>query len=67
MVDAQFSIPFCVALACVGGRDTMLPLPPASLRDFPVARVAAKVEPTRDKEMDNFFPVLAPAIVTVSA
>ena len=45
----------------------MLPLPPASLRDFPVARVAAKVEPTRDKEMDNFFPVLAPAIVTVSA
>ena len=22
---------------------------------------------TRDKEMDNFFPVLAPAIVTVSA
>lgn len=65
MVDAQFSIPFCVALACVRGREALLPLAPGAVGDRSVTDLAAKVTPVSDPEMESMFPVFAPAIVTL--
>lgn len=65
MVDAQFSIPFCVALACVGGREALLPLDTAALANAEVVKLASTVKPILDQEMEEMFPVFAPAIVSV--
>lgn len=64
-VDAQFSIPFCVALACVGGREALLPLDVAALRCAAVVELASRIKPIFDQEMEDMFPVFAPAIVNV--
>ena len=65
MVDAQFSIPFCVALACAHGREAMLPLNPHAIKDRTVTGLAARVSVTFDAEMEGMFPVYAPAIITL--
>lgn len=65
MIDAQFSTPFCIALACLHGREALLPMDERLLRDAAVIRLAQKVQPVFDAEMEALFPTLAPAIVTV--
>ena len=65
VVDAQFSIPFCVALACVGGREALLPLDMAALGNAGVLKLASRIKPVFDREMEDMFPVHAPAIVSL--
>lgn len=65
LVDAQFSIPFCIALACLHGREALLPMDARLFRDAAVIDLAGKVRPVFDPEMEALFPTLAPAAVTV--
>lgn len=63
LVDAQFSIPFCVALAATRGGQALLPMTPDALSDQAVLRLARRVRPSFDPEMERLFPALAPARV----
>lgn len=62
-VDAQFSIPFCVALAALRGRQALLPLRAADLGDPAIIGLARRIEPRFDPTMEALFPALAPAKV----
>jgi 2-methylcitrate dehydratase PrpD len=63
--EAQYSIPFCVALAAVHGPDALL-LPDARhLHDPAVLALAERVTLVFDPELDPQFPVATPCRVTI--
>jgi 2-methylcitrate dehydratase PrpD len=62
---AQYSIPFCVALAAVHGAETLLPVTTQSLQDGAVAALARRVTLSVDGELDRMFSQAVPARVTV--
>ncbi len=64
--SAQYSIPFCLALAALEGGEALLPLRPASLADQRVIDLAKKVSLRVDPTLDQAFPAAAPARVTVT-
>lgn len=64
---AQFSIPFCLAVALVHGRDVLVPMvDPTLLADPKTLAVAARVELALDPELDLAFPAGVPARVIVT-
>lgn len=65
--EAQFSIPFCLAVAACRGRSALLPLDLSLMRDSDVLAVSRRVSICRDDDMQSLFPRLAPSIVEVSA
>jgi 2-methylcitrate dehydratase PrpD len=64
--SAQYSIPFCLALAALEGGGALLPFRPASLTDRRVIDLAGKVALRVNPELDRVFPAAAPARVTVT-
>jgi 2-methylcitrate dehydratase PrpD len=62
---AQFSIPFCVALAALRGRAALRPLRSASLADAEVLAVAQRVVLHFSQEFAGQFPARTPARVRV--
>jgi 2-methylcitrate dehydratase PrpD len=60
---AQYSIPFCVALAAVHGPDALLLPDLVHLSDDEVLNLAAKVRLTLDPELDPQFPAATPCRV----
>jgi 2-methylcitrate dehydratase PrpD len=62
---AQYSIPFCVALAAVRGRQALLPMKPSALHQPEVVSLAAKVCLEVDPELDRSFPDRTPARIVV--
>ena len=62
---AQYSIPFCVALAAVHGSASMLPITEASLVDPDVLALAQRVHLTVDPELDTMFSDAVPARIVV--
>lgn len=64
--SAQYSIPFCLALAALEGGDALLPFRPASLANPNVIALAKKVSLGVDPTLDRAFPAAAPARVTVT-
>ena len=63
--SAQYSIPFCLALAALEGGEALLPFRPTSLTDRRVIDLAKKVSLRVDPALDGAFPAAAPARVTV--
>ncbi|WP_025322843.1 MmgE/PrpD family protein [Deferrisoma camini] len=63
---AQYSIPFCLALAAVHGPQALLPLAAERLRDPPVLELAHRVRLSVDPELDSLFPQQTPARVVLS-
>jgi 2-methylcitrate dehydratase PrpD len=63
---AQYSIPFCVALAAVHGQSAFLPLTEASLNDSDVLELSKKVDLQVDPALDAMFSAAVPAEVVVT-
>jgi len=63
--SAQYSIPFCLALAAIHGGEALLPFRPDSLADERVIALAKKVSLRMDPDLDRTFPAASPARVTV--
>jgi 2-methylcitrate dehydratase PrpD len=62
---AQYSVPFCVAVAAVRGADALLPLEVATLGDAMVLDCARKITMTVDPTLDAMFPSAVPARIEV--
>ncbi len=67
LVDAQYSIPYCMALAALAGRSALLPLAPAALFRDDVSALAGKVRLSLDPALDAWFPAQTLARVTVTS
>jgi 2-methylcitrate dehydratase PrpD len=64
---AQYSLPFCTALAATSGANALLPIRDASLANAEALRLAARVELAVDPKLDAMFSASVPARVTVTA
>ncbi len=64
---AQYSIPFCVALALVHGEEALLPLQVCHLADPAVLALSQRVNLVRSDDYAGAFPVSTPARVTIVA
>ncbi|MBB5446945.1 MULTISPECIES: MmgE/PrpD family protein [unclassified Paraburkholderia] len=65
LVDVQYSIPYCVALAALAGRESLLPLTIDCLTYEGVSALANKVSLTVDAEIDKQFPARTLARVKI--
>jgi 2-methylcitrate dehydratase PrpD len=63
---AQYSLPFCTALAATSGPGALLPMLDASLHNAEALHLAARVELAVDPELDAMFSAAVPARVTVT-
>ncbi|WP_159587947.1 MmgE/PrpD family protein [Chelativorans xinjiangense] len=63
--DAQFSLPYCAALAAVRDAAAFRPLKPDSLRDQQVLKLAEQISIDYSKEFAGAFPQRTPARVTI--
>jgi len=64
---AQYSIPFCVALALVHGEKALLPMDDAHLSDDRVTGLAGRIRLSSTKDYAHAFPAGTPARVTMTA
>ncbi len=63
--SAQYSIPFCLAVAAVCGKEALLPLKPSVLRDPLITEWAKRVHLYRDEALDGLFPARTAARIRV--
>jgi len=63
---AQYSVPFCMALAALRGTEALLPLKENSLKDPEVLALAKCIKLTVDPELDAMFPEAVPARVVIT-
>lgn len=64
--SAQYSLPFCLAVAAVQGKEALLPMKAALLKDSQLSAWAARVVLHRDEALDALFPERAAARVCVT-
>ncbi|OWV96910.1 protein involved in propionate catabolism [Rhizobium sp. R693] len=64
---AQYSIPFCVALALIHGEQALLPMDDAHLFDKRVTGLAGRIRLSRAIDYFDSFPAGTPARVTMTA
>jgi len=64
---AQYSIPFCVALALIHGEKALLPMDDAHLSDGRVTGLAGRISLSSTKDYAHSFPAGTPARVTMTA
>ncbi|XAZ20460.1 MmgE/PrpD family protein (plasmid) [Sinorhizobium sp. B11] len=62
---AQYSIPFCIALAMVHGEKALLPLKEDYLGDAAVVALARRVKLVNSRNYEHAFPESTPARVTI--
>ena len=65
LVDVQYSIPYCLGLAAVRGRDALVPLHPGCLDDVAVAAFAHRVTLHHDATLTARFPAETPTRVVI--
>jgi 2-methylcitrate dehydratase PrpD len=65
--DIQFSIPYCLGIAALGGRQALLPLTMAAVDRADIGAFARKVSLRLDPELDGRFPAETLARVSVEA
>jgi len=65
LVDIQYSIPYCLALAAIAGPQALLPLTPEALALAHASDLAARVSLSIDPEFDARFPAETLARVTI--
>jgi 2-methylcitrate dehydratase PrpD len=63
--SAQYSVPFCVALAAVRGPEALLPMSEWSLRDSEVLALARRVRLSVDPQLDAMFSKSVPARIDI--
>jgi 2-methylcitrate dehydratase PrpD len=62
---AQYSIPFCLALAAWRGAEALLPLEEKALHDADVLALAERVSLSVDPKLDRMFPEAVPARIEI--
>ncbi len=67
LVDAQYSIPYCLGLAAVRGAGVLLPLDESALSDPAAEALAARVRLAIDPACEARFPAETPVRVAVVA
>ena len=67
VVDAQFSIPYTVAVALVRGRPTLKDFTPESLREARLLEMAQRVSPELNEELDLWPLDVKPQIVEIKS
>jgi 2-methylcitrate dehydratase PrpD len=67
LVEAQYSVPFCLALLALRGRESLLPMEAAVLGNPQLEAFAARVSMHRDPALERLFPAQSPARVVVHA
>lgn len=66
VVDAQFSAPFSVAIACIEGRAFLEEFSEASVRRQDVHEFMQRINVKHCPDLDKFFPEAYPARVTIT-
>lgn len=66
LVDAQYSVPFCLAAAAVDGARALLPLKDVMLHDPRFLRLAGRVVICHDPAIEPLFPERSPARIVVT-
>lgn len=66
LVEAQYSVPYCLALCLLRGADALVPLKVGQLGDTQVRDLAERVVVTQDAAIEPLFPCRSPARVTVT-
>ena len=64
--SAQYSVPYCMAVAAVLGESALMPLSVDSLHHPKAVQLAKKITVERSEEMDPEFPFKNPSRVTVT-
>ncbi len=65
LVDIQYSLPYCLAVAAIDGPAALAPVDERLLNRSDLARFAEKVRMSADPELDRLFPHQTLATVTV--
>ena len=65
LVEIQYSIPYCLALACLAGRQALLPLTSEALNRDDVTALAQRITLSLDPALEARFPLETLARVTV--
>ena len=66
LVEAQYSVPYCLALCAVHGPSALVPMDVQLLNDNKVLAFARRVTLHHDTEIEQLFPARSPARVTVT-
>ncbi|WP_105432999.1 MmgE/PrpD family protein [Neorhizobium sp. T6_25] len=66
LIDVQYSIPYCLALAAVAGPQALLPLTREALSHRGVSAIASRVKLSLNPEFDARFPAETLARVTIA-
>jgi len=66
LVEAQYSVPYCIGVCAVRGASGLLPLDPSDLGEAGVLEVAGRVSLHRDPDLEAQFPARSPARVVVT-
>ncbi|ALM83333.1 2-methylcitrate dehydratase [Bordetella sp. N] len=66
LVEAQYSVPYCLGLCAVHGGDALLPLEGSHLGDATVRELAARITVIHDADIEPLFPARSPASVTIT-
>jgi 2-methylcitrate dehydratase PrpD len=64
--SAQFSVPFCMAVAAILGEDALAPMGPEVLGNASVISLAGKISVRHEMSMDPMFPGQNPSRVIVT-
>jgi 2-methylcitrate dehydratase PrpD len=66
LVEAQYSVPYCMALCAVHGPQALVPMAAAQLDDAGVSAFALRVTVQHDPQIEPLFPSRSPARVVVT-
>ncbi|QEI04475.1 MmgE/PrpD family protein [Pigmentiphaga aceris] len=66
LIDAQYSVPHCLAVCAWHGGDALLPLRAAHLRNADVNDLARRVVVHHDADIEPLFPARSPARISVT-
>lgn len=66
LIEAQYSVPYCLAICAVRGSQALLPMEASILEDEAVQAFARKVTLHRDSDIERLFPSQSPARVVVN-
>lgn len=66
LVEAQYSVPYCLAVCLLRGADALVPLNAGQLNDAEVRELAGRILVTHDAAIEPLFPKRSPARVVVN-
>jgi len=66
LVQAQYSVPFCVAACAIRGPNVLIPMEDALLEDVEVIAFAKRIRMEHADDIEALFPARSPARATIT-